>query len=83
MNLIHVCHGDRYWSKILYGTIHIPVHDTKVKVTDIIFMFKFELKLFTVSVFAKPLMALIHVWHSDRNLCKLLRGTIPPPGYDL
>ena len=25
---------DRYWSKILCGTIRIPVHDPKVKVTD-------------------------------------------------
>ena len=25
--LIHVWHGDRNWSKILYGTIPNPVHD--------------------------------------------------------
>ena len=25
--LIHVWHGDRNWSKILYGTIPDPVHD--------------------------------------------------------
>ena len=25
--LVHVWHGDRNWSKILYGTIPNPVHD--------------------------------------------------------
>ena len=33
MNLIHVWHDD--WSKILLGTIPTPVHDLKVKVTDL------------------------------------------------
>ena len=39
-------------------------------------MLKFCVKVFTVSVFVKPLMDFIHVWHGDRNLCKILRGAI-------
>ena len=33
-DMIHVWHGDRYWSKILGSTIPIPVYDLKVKVTN-------------------------------------------------
>ena len=35
MDLVHVCYDDRYWSKILLSTISTPVHDLKVKVTDL------------------------------------------------
>ena len=35
MDLVHVWYDDRYWSKILCGTIHTPIHDLKVKVTDL------------------------------------------------
>ena len=28
-------YGDRYWSKILHSTIPTPIHDLKVKVTDL------------------------------------------------
>ena len=35
MNLVHVSNDDRYWSKILHSTIPTPVHDLKVKVTDL------------------------------------------------
>ena len=34
-DLVHVWHDDRYWSKILRGTIPTSVHDVKVKVTDL------------------------------------------------
>ena len=60
MDLIHVWYGYRYWSKILYGTICFSYMTlSKVKVTDIIFMLKFCIKVFTLSVFAKPLIDLI------------------------
>ena len=39
MDLIHVWHDDRYWAKILCGTICIPVHDPMVKVTDLYFFY--------------------------------------------
>ena len=35
MDLVHVWYDDRYWSKILHSTIPIPIHDLKVKVTDL------------------------------------------------
>ena len=35
MDLVHVWYDDRYWSKILCSTIYIPLHDLKVKVTDL------------------------------------------------
>ena len=59
MDFIHVWHDDRTFSEILCGAIPIPVHDLTVKVTD----FEFLCYIFTMSVFAKPLMDMIHVWH--------------------
>ena len=38
MDLVHVWYDDRYWSKILRGTIPNPVHDLKIKVTDLEFL---------------------------------------------
>ena len=35
MDLVHVCYDDKYWSKILHSTIPTPIHDLKVKVTDL------------------------------------------------
>ena len=35
MDLVHIWYDDRYWSKILHSTIPIPIHDLKVKVTDL------------------------------------------------
>ena len=35
MDLIYIWHGDKYLFRILRGTIPIPVHDLKVKVTDL------------------------------------------------
>ena len=35
MDLVDVWYDDRYWSKILHGTIPTPIHDLKVKVTDL------------------------------------------------
>ena len=35
MDLVHVWFDDRYWSKILHSTIPTPIHDLKVKVTDL------------------------------------------------
>ena len=34
MDLVYIWYDDRYWSKILFSTIPIPMHDLKVKVTD-------------------------------------------------
>ena len=46
-------------------------------------MLKFCVNVFTVSVFAKPLIDLIHVLHGYRNVSKSLRGAISIPGYDI
>ena len=72
MDLIHVWDGDRYRS------ICISVHDPKVNVTDF-FMLTFRVQVFTVTVFAKPMIDLIYVWYSDSNLSKVVRGTIASP----
>ena len=37
--LFHVSYDDRCWSKILCNTIPNPVHDFKVKVTDLEFLY--------------------------------------------
>ena len=84
MDLVHVWYDDRYWSKILWGTIHTPVHDFKVKVTDLrFFMWKFYVKVFRASLFPNPLMDLVHVWYNDGYWSKILRRTIPTPAYDI
>ena len=38
MDLIHVWYDDRYWAKLLLGTIPTPVNDPKVNVTDLEFL---------------------------------------------
>ena len=38
MYLFHVWYDDRYSSKILHSTIPTPLHDLKVKVTDLEFL---------------------------------------------
>ena len=35
MDLVRVWNDNRYWSEILRGTIPTPVHDLKVKATDL------------------------------------------------
>ena len=35
MDLVYIWYDDRYWSKILFSTIPTPMHDLKVKVTDL------------------------------------------------
>ena len=35
MDLVYVCYDDIYLSKILLSTIPAPMHDIKVKVTDL------------------------------------------------
>ena len=35
MDLAHVSYDDRYWSRILHSIIPTPIHDLKVKVTDL------------------------------------------------
>ena len=35
MDLVFVWYEVKYWSKILHSTIPTPVHDLKVKVTDL------------------------------------------------
>ena len=39
MDLVHVWYDDRRWSKTLCSTIPIPIHDFKVKVTDLEFLY--------------------------------------------
>ena len=35
MDLVYIWYDDRHWSKILLSTIPNPMHDHKVKVTDL------------------------------------------------
>ena len=60
MDFIHLWRDDRALSKILRSTIPISVHCLKVKVTDSEF---FLCLIFIVSVSAKPLIDLNHVWY--------------------
>ena len=56
-----------------------PVHDFKVKVTDLEFLYwSFCLSFYNVC-FCEAFGGLIHVWYGDRNWSKILHGTIPNP----
>ena len=64
-----------------YGTISTLVHELKVKDLEILChriltLFNFNGKVFS-SVFVKPLMDLIPVWHGDRYWSKILRLYVP------
>ena len=78
MDLIHIWHGDKYLFKILRGTIPIPVHDLKVKVTDLKLLHKSFAFKFLQCQFLQSLMDL-------RLPCNwywcILHGTIPTPVY--
>ena len=65
--LFHVWFDDRCWSKILCSMIPNPVHDFKVKVTNLEFL-KWSLCLRFYNVcFCEAFDGLIHVWHGDRT----------------
>ena len=82
MDLVNIWYDDRYWSKILFSTIPTPMHDLKVKVTDLD-MLKFNVKVFRTSLFPNPLMDLVYIWYGDRYWSKILFSTIPTPMHDL
>ena len=65
MDLVHVWYDDRYWSKILHSTIPIPIHDLKVKVTDLEFLYSSLCLSFYNVRFCEAFDGLIHVWHGD------------------
>ena len=77
--LFHVWYDDRCWSKILCSTIPNPIHDFKVKVTDLEFLYWSLCLSFYNVCFCEAFDRLIHVWHGDRNWSKILYGTIPNP----
>ena len=63
--LFHVWYDDRCWSKILCITILNPVHNFKVKVTDLEFLYwSLGLSFYNVC-FCEAFDGLIHVWHGD------------------
>ena len=49
-DLTHLCYDDTYCSKILRSTIPTTLGHVKVKVTDRIFMLKFYVKVFRISL---------------------------------
>ena len=83
MDLVHLWYNDRYWSKILHSVIPDPIHDFKVKVTDLELLSKFCVKVFRTSLFPNPLKDLVYIWYDDRYWSKILFSTIPTPMHDL
>ena len=61
MDLVCVWYDDEYWSKLLQSTIPTPIHDLKVKVTDLDLYVKVYVKVFRTSLFPNPMMDLVHV----------------------
>ena len=64
MYLVHVLYDDRYWSKILQGTIPTPLHDIKVKVTDLEF-----LRLLHIKVQLPVLLCAVKTVEGDFRFC--------------
>ena len=83
MDLVHVWYHDRYWSKILHSTIPTPIHDLKVKVTDLeLSCLSFMLKFLGPHCF-QTLWYMFHVWYDNRCWSKILCSMIPnPPVHD-
>ena len=79
MDLIHIWYDDRYWSKILQGTIPTPRTWSWGQSNRLrMFMLKFCVTVFRTSLFINPLMDLVHVWYDDRHWSKILRVPSPP-----
>ena len=75
MDLAHVWYDDRYKSKILCGTIYTPVHDFKVKVTDLDFLcHSFRTHYF---------QTLWWIWFTCGIMMDIGQNSIPTPVYDL
>ena len=67
MDLFLFWYDDTYTFKILFSTISTPMHDLKVKVTDLEFLLlKSYVKVFRTSLFLNPVMYLVHIWFDDR-----------------
>ena len=75
MDLFHVWYDDRCWSKILFSTIPNPVHDFKIKVTDLEFLYLSLCLSFYSVCSCEAFDGLIHVWHGDRYWSKISYGT--------
>ena len=72
VDLVHAWYDVGYPSKILHSTIPTPIYDLKVKVTDLeLFILKFYVKVFRISLFPNPMMDLVHVWYDDRYWSKI------------
>ena len=63
----------------LCSTIPNPVHDFKVKVTDLEFLYRSLCLTFYNVCFCEAFDGLIHVCHGDRNWSKILYSTNPNP----
>ena len=59
-----------------------PIHDLKVKATDLTFMLKFYVKAFRSSLFPNPVVYLFRVWYDDRCWSKILCSMILNPVHD-
>ena len=56
-----------------------PIHDLKVKITDLELLLKFYVKVFRTSLFLNLVVYLVYIWYDDRYVSKFLCSTIPNP----
>ena len=84
MDLVYIWYDDRFWFKLLFSTIPTPMHDLKVKATDLeLLCLHFTLNVFRTSLFPNPLMDLDHVWYDDRYWSKILHSAVPATIHNL
>ena len=81
-DLIHLWYDDTYWSKILRSTIRIPLGQEQGHGIRI-FMLKFYVKVFKISLLLNQMMDLVPIWCHVRYWSKVFISTISTHGRDL
>ena len=73
--LIHLWYDDTYWSKILCSTIPVPPRSCQGHRLRI-FLLKFYVKVFRISLLLNCMMDLVPIWYHARYWSKVFISTI-------
>ena len=82
MDLLYIWQDYRYWSKILFGTIHTHPYNLDIKVTDLEIYVKVLRQFFKI-ITSKSLHGFTLYLAWLQIFSKILFCTIPNPAYDL
>ena len=82
IDFIHLWYDYTYWSNLLRSTIPTTQGHVKVKVTLRIFMLKFYIKAFRISLLLNYMTDLVSIWYHDRYWSKVFISTISTHDHD-